>query len=288
MKRCQSCGRLIELLEDFAGLDQSGIYCSLCADDTGKLKSFEEVLDNLTHRIAKTDGFDESATRNAALQILGRQPAWEPKFKREEKVKTNKRRTILVLTTIALVIITSIITVLVTNTQKDFWEQQFDKYSSSFQNPFDNINSFVSNGFEITEFKCKGNQKIEQLQNGILQFSSLESLVRSNINNQLIIPNKSNYIYNIKTGKSMKIGEYNSYSQKETSDQIMEIRKVIGDNLSELTWYEPCITFDGVYKQDEVKKITLPSVFANTKGTLLMSNLDVNKKKIKSEGARLL
>ncbi|MBP7732948.1 MAG: hypothetical protein KA140_04185 [Caldisericia bacterium] len=198
-------------------------------------------------------------------------------------MKTNKKRIILVLTTTALVLMASIITVLVTNTQKDFWEQRFDKYSSSFQNPFDNINSFVSNGFEITEFKCKGNQEIEKLQNGILQFSSLESIIRANINNKLAIPDKSNYIYNIKTGKSMKIGRFNSFSQKETDDQILEIRKVTDDNLSELTWIEPCVTFDGIYKQDEVKNITLPSVFANTEVTFLIFNLDLRNKKIKSE-----
>ncbi|NTU61749.1 MAG: hypothetical protein HGA95_05465, partial [Caldiserica bacterium] len=244
MKRCQSCGRLIELLEDLAGLDQSSNYCSSCADGCGKLMSFEEVLENLTQRIAKTDGFDESASRNAALQILGRQPAWEPKFIREEKVKKNKRSMIVVLVTITLVFMTTFITILVTNSQKNFWEQQFDRYSSSYQNPLENMVSYVSNGLEITEFKCKGNQNIEQLHNGILQFYSLEALIRSNKNNKLTIPDKSNYIYNIKTRKAMKIGRYNSYSKKETNDQIMEIRKVIGDNLSELTWYEPCIAIN--------------------------------------------
>ncbi len=110
MKRCQSCGRLIELLEDFAGLDQSGIYCSSCADGPGSLKPFEEVLANLTHRIAKTDGFDETASRNAALQILGRQPAWEPKFKREEKVEKTNLYVLVTAIIIVVAIVSSAIT----------------------------------------------------------------------------------------------------------------------------------------------------------------------------------
>ena len=167
MKRCQSCGKLIELLEDFAGLDQSSIYCPSCADDFGKLRSFEEVLENLTQRIAKTDGFDESASQNAALQILGRQPAWEPKFRKEEGMKTNKRRLLLVFVATVFTIAAGGVTWWLT---KNFYgRSDLDYYKlhlANYDDPFKDISVVETDGFKISEFRCKGDQELTKLEDG--------------------------------------------------------------------------------------------------------------------------
>ncbi|MBP7732947.1 MAG: hypothetical protein KA140_04180 [Caldisericia bacterium] len=175
MKRCQSCGRLIELLEDFAGLDQSSIYCPSCADDRGKLRSFEEVLENLTQRIAKTDGFDESASRNAALQILGRQPAWEPKFKREEKVKKNQLRLRIIAITVVVSLVTAGVTIWLTNTNNTPDNSVYLGYSvSKGENPFEKTTTWQTANYKVTRFAAKGDQIPTAIDKGVIKVKSLE------------------------------------------------------------------------------------------------------------------
>ncbi len=175
MKRCQSCGRLIELLEDFAGLDQSGNYCSSCADDSGKIKPFEEVLDNLTQRIAKTDGFDESASRNAALQILGRQPAWEPRFRKEEGMKINKLRWKIVAIAASVALVTAGVTIWLTHSGTGSDNAIYLGYTvSKGENPFDKTNMRQVENYEVTRFATKGDQIPLSVENGIIKVKSLE------------------------------------------------------------------------------------------------------------------
>ncbi len=181
MKRCQSCGRLIELLEDFAGLDQSGNYCSSCADDSGKIKPFEEVLDNLTQRIAKTDGFDESASRNAALQILGRQPAWEPRFKREENVKNNRRKVVLALVAVVFALSAGGAAWWFTSRYYQNKDQPNKLHLSGYANPFKDVAHYKNNGFEITEFRCKGDQRLTSFEDGIMDIDSYDTSTKVNI-----------------------------------------------------------------------------------------------------------
>lgn len=91
MKRCQSCGMIIELIEDFPNLDTEGKYCARCANERGDLKDFDEVLASVSGYMSETNGFSDEVARDVALQILKHQPAWEPIFKKEEEEKMKKR-----------------------------------------------------------------------------------------------------------------------------------------------------------------------------------------------------
>lgn len=235
MKRCQSCGKLIELLEDFAGLDQSSIYCPSCADDFGKLRSFEEVLENLTQRIAKTDGFDESASRNAALQILGRQPAWEPKFKREEKVKRNYRRMILIGTAIVLVFGAGAFSWWLRGQYVKSIDKPYELHYAELSNPFDNIKKKNVEGFEVTEYQCKGDQTIDKLTNGIMQFRSIEKPVMEIAQNTQTIGScqMSEFLVNLDSGENLNLTLANP---NEPAD-LAKIGKVIRKQVKTITWW---------------------------------------------------
>lgn len=91
MKRCQSCGMIIELIEDFPNLDTEGRYCARCANERGELKVFDEVLSSVSEYMSETNGFSDEVARDVALQILKHQPAWEPIFKKEEEEKMKKK-----------------------------------------------------------------------------------------------------------------------------------------------------------------------------------------------------
>ncbi len=236
MKRCQSCGRLIELLEDFAGLDQSSNYCCSCADDSGKIKSFEEVLDNLTQRIAKTDGFDESASRNAALQILGRQPAWEPRFRKEEGMKTNKRRVTIISVTAILVLVAGSATWLFASNyyENKMWSREI--HIAKYDNPFSNISKTESNGYEITEFRCKGDQELTNLENGILQFQSYEDAAYIENNKKFINMDDirySSYVYNIESRKGMDLGSIGTWDDEKLTNNLVSM---VDGKLATIGW----------------------------------------------------
>lgn len=75
MKRCQSCGMIIELIEDFPNLDTEGRYCARCANERGELKDFDDVLTSVSEYMSETNGFSYEVARDVALQILKHQPA---------------------------------------------------------------------------------------------------------------------------------------------------------------------------------------------------------------------
>lgn len=235
MKRCQSCGKLIELLEDFAGLDQSSIYCSSCADDFGELRSFEEVLENLTQRIAKTDGFDESASRNAALQILGRQPAWEPKFVREEKVKRNYSRMILISMAIVLVLGAGGFSWWLRGQYVKSIDKPYELHYAELSNPFDNIKKKNIEGFEVTEYQCKGDQTIDKLTNGIMQFRSIEKSEIEIAQNIETIGScqMSEYLVNLDSGENVNL----TLANPNEPAGLAKIGKVVSNKIKTVNWW---------------------------------------------------
>jgi len=81
---CTSCGRKF---------DGEGVYCGNCLNEKGKLKSFEEVRNNLGEYIQKTQGYAEEPAGEIAESILKQQPAWEKRFDAiARKKKTEKRK----------------------------------------------------------------------------------------------------------------------------------------------------------------------------------------------------
>jgi len=277
MKRCQSCGKLIELLEDFAGLDQSSNYCSSCADDSGKIKSFEEVLDNLTQRIAKTDGFDESASRNAALQILGRQPAWEPRFKREENVK--KTNLYVVVTSIAVVV--AIVASVVTFAASKKTINAGDKLELGFilsngADPFAKVTQRNVGSITVNEFQCKGDQVTSSVKDGLITIRSMEDI---------------GSVYNL--GKNVD----NIRSYKE--DFMQTDRNILSSYLPLLSTYWTKYTYDATSKKGEkflpentpkdtiLKKLGSPIVYEDenpySKAIYILKDV-VNGKTVKNIG----
>jgi hypothetical protein len=88
MTKCTSCGRNIKY-DNVVG--NGGLYCQDCSDMNGNLLPFSDVLENFANHFMNTLGYDIAVSRNAAMEILKRQPAWEPMFKKEEKMRIKKR-----------------------------------------------------------------------------------------------------------------------------------------------------------------------------------------------------
>ena len=237
MKRCQSCGRLIELLEDFAGLDQESIYCSSCADDDGQIKSFDEVLENLTQRIAKTDGFDVEASRKAAQQILGRQPAWEPKFRKEEGMKTNKRRLALIAVAVVFALSAVGATWWFTSRHYETQQYQYETHLSEFSDPFDDIVISQKGKFKINELRCKGDQEVLSFENCVLNFDCYERNWPI-INNNSVINSANN------NSNNAKVNESKTFDSKLETYFVLEYGYNVNNSKHGLSFpYKPKVYF---------------------------------------------
>ena len=77
MKTCIACGMPMEKPEDFAMGDTSRDYCLYCARPDGSMQSYDEKLEGMTHFIMKTQGFNETAAREAARGMMAKLPAWQ-------------------------------------------------------------------------------------------------------------------------------------------------------------------------------------------------------------------
>jgi hypothetical protein len=97
MKRCISCGRIIkDDVVDTAGggKNEELKYCVECLDENGKLKTYDQVAENLAKYLIRTQGLDEKAAENAAKAIASSQPEWDKKqgvyFEKDMKKKRLK------------------------------------------------------------------------------------------------------------------------------------------------------------------------------------------------------
>jgi hypothetical protein len=73
---CVSCGMPMRSTEEHAAADPSKDYCHHCAHEDGRMKSYEEVLTGFTGFLQHTQGLQDEAARDAATQMLIKQPAW--------------------------------------------------------------------------------------------------------------------------------------------------------------------------------------------------------------------
>jgi hypothetical protein len=62
--------------EEFAMGDVTKEYCVHCARPDGSMQSYEEKLTSLTAFIMKTQGFEESAAKASAKDMMAGLPAW--------------------------------------------------------------------------------------------------------------------------------------------------------------------------------------------------------------------
>ncbi len=74
---CYSCGMPLEKATDYALGDMSQKYCIYCTDTQGNLKSFEEILNGLTHHLVHSQGLASKAATEMAQKLLAEQPAWK-------------------------------------------------------------------------------------------------------------------------------------------------------------------------------------------------------------------
>ncbi|MDK2807531.1 MAG: hypothetical protein PWP24_264 [Clostridiales bacterium] len=76
MKTCIACGMPMKTQEDYAMGDESKEYCKFCARPDGSMQSYDEKLAGMTAFIQKTQGFEETAAKNAAIGMMKKLPAW--------------------------------------------------------------------------------------------------------------------------------------------------------------------------------------------------------------------
>lgn len=170
--KCQSCGR-----------QSQGKYCTQCTDENGNLKTFEEITQNLTEYFIETQGFDREVARSAAIGVMSRQPAWEQKIKNEQTINTNKLK---------IVIAVTVFIVAITSGGLVYWFSSAGMVVSKVTygnampkpiSPFDDIVEKEVDGLQMFEIRCPGDQKIIELSNSMLMFSSLEGTKYSSKNN---------------------------------------------------------------------------------------------------------
>jgi hypothetical protein len=73
---CGSCGFPMAKPEEFAGGRPGAPFCSLCADETGTLKPYSEVLALNAGYLIRAQGLDPSAAEAMANALLRSMPAW--------------------------------------------------------------------------------------------------------------------------------------------------------------------------------------------------------------------
>lgn len=75
-RSCGSCGFPMREPEDFAGGNAAADYCSTCAEPSGRLRPFDEVVAANAAYFVREQGVDSHAASDMARALLLGQPAW--------------------------------------------------------------------------------------------------------------------------------------------------------------------------------------------------------------------
>lgn len=75
-RSCGSCGFPMQNQADYAGGDPEAEYCSTCADEQGRLRPFEQVLEANAEYLVRLQGLALGAARQMARSVLLTMPAW--------------------------------------------------------------------------------------------------------------------------------------------------------------------------------------------------------------------
>jgi Putative zinc ribbon domain len=75
-RSCGSCGFPMRAPEDFAGGNIAADYCSTCAEPSGALRPFDDVVAANAAYFVKEQGVDSHAASDMARALLLNQPAW--------------------------------------------------------------------------------------------------------------------------------------------------------------------------------------------------------------------
>jgi hypothetical protein len=75
-KNCESCGMPIRKKEEFGGGNPDNKYCAYCCDNTGKLKSYEDVSEGMKFFMIKNMGMSDQEAIVAVKENMKKMPAW--------------------------------------------------------------------------------------------------------------------------------------------------------------------------------------------------------------------
>ncbi len=75
-KSCGSCGMPMRSTADFGGGDIGNKYCVKCADESGRLKSYDEVLASMSDFVIRTMGVSAQEASKMAKENMAKMPAW--------------------------------------------------------------------------------------------------------------------------------------------------------------------------------------------------------------------
>jgi Putative zinc ribbon domain len=77
---CGSCGMPFEKPEDHALADINNNFCRHCADDNGKLRPYDAVLESNVEYYIESQGLNREAAAKMAKEFLSQMPAWKGKI----------------------------------------------------------------------------------------------------------------------------------------------------------------------------------------------------------------
>lgn len=79
VKNCESCGMPMRQTEDFGGGNPENHYCRYCCDESGQLKSYEQVFAGMTQFVIQTQGMAREQAELAVKESMAKMPAWKGK-----------------------------------------------------------------------------------------------------------------------------------------------------------------------------------------------------------------
>ncbi len=76
---CSSCGMPMKNKEDHALSDETKDYCKYCADENGNLRSYDEVLENWSNFIVKSEDISKEEAVRQVKKQMEKLSAWKSK-----------------------------------------------------------------------------------------------------------------------------------------------------------------------------------------------------------------
>ena len=73
---CVACGLKMNEPGDHATSDPSKPYCHRCARPDGRMKSYDEVFDNVVRFLTDFQNLEMEQAREVARKMMARRPAW--------------------------------------------------------------------------------------------------------------------------------------------------------------------------------------------------------------------
>jgi len=75
--KCESCGMPMERMEDHGGGKIGSKYCKYCVDESGKLKSKEQIRKGWVQFVMKSEGKSQKESEKLVDSQMKKMPAWK-------------------------------------------------------------------------------------------------------------------------------------------------------------------------------------------------------------------